>query len=98
VRYSLQSTLTPSFSWTESKADSNASLTLVGWNPPRIEGRVSSTSKLGEKEEGGEEGRKERRRQGRGREEGGREKEGKEGKKERKRESGLCVLLVREYK
>lgn len=67
----------------ESKADSNASLTLVGWNSPQIEGRVSSTSKLGEKEEGGEEGRKERRRRGRGREEGGTEGEGgKEGEEE----------------
>lgn len=67
----------------ESKADSNASLTLVGWNPPRIEGRVSSTSKLGEKEKGGEEGRKEQRRRGRGREEGGTEGEvGEEGEEE----------------
>ena len=59
-----------------------------------MEGRVSSTSKLGEKEEGGEEGRKERRMRERGIEEG----KGTVGKKERKRESGLCALLAREYK
>lgn len=82
----------------ESKADSNASLTLVGWNPPRIEGRVSSTSKLGEKEKGGEEGRKEQRKEEQKGKLGKKEGKGKLGKKERKRESGSCALLVREYK